>query len=241
MRRVLQTRTGAPNGNCTAACLASIFKVPLDEVPDPRWPDDILWSEGQDKILTRRGHLARETRAQAFQDFLARYGVYSLNVKFDDLNGFLLAIPNFHEHLHLRFGGHVVAVQGVPAAGRNVEADAVDLEPLDHLVRPPPRERLRVCHAADFTHPPTPLGDFSTITYSDFDPSENTPSWTGLDRVPYKYPLSLSVLSIIHFLIFSAPKTVHSGGLQYKSLSNPVQFRVNTFPLNTLQPGHPPK
>ena len=90
MRRVLQTRTGAPNGNCTAACLASIFEVPLDEVPDPRWPDDILWSEGQEKTLTRRGHLARETRAQAFQDFLARYGVYSLNVKFDDLNGFLV-------------------------------------------------------------------------------------------------------------------------------------------------------
>ena len=50
--------------------LASIFEVPLDEVPDPRWPDDILWREGQEKTLTARGHLARETRAQAFPGLL---------------------------------------------------------------------------------------------------------------------------------------------------------------------------
>ena len=51
------------------------------------------------------------------------------------------------------------------------------------------------------------MGDFSTITYSDFDPSENTPSVTGWHRLPYKYPFCLSVLSIIHFLFISASKT----------------------------------
>ena len=86
-----------------------------------------------------------------------------------------------------------------------------------------------------------PAGDFPKITYSDFDPSENTPSGTDRDRVPYKYPFCLSVLSIIHFLFISAPKPDDLGGLQYKSLSHPVPKPASTFPLNTLQPGHPPK
>ena len=93
MRRVLQTRTGVPDGNCTAACLASIFEVPLDKVPDPRWPADIPWREGQDKgqdKITPRAKLAVEKRGQVFQDFLARYGLYSINVKTDGPGGFLL-------------------------------------------------------------------------------------------------------------------------------------------------------
>ena len=80
MLRVLQTRSGAPDGNCTAACFASIFEVPLDEVPDPRWPADIPWREGQGKTLTPRGDRATEAAAVEFCDFVARYGVYSLNI-----------------------------------------------------------------------------------------------------------------------------------------------------------------
>lgn len=29
-----QTKFGYPNGNCLAACLASIFEIPIDNVPD---------------------------------------------------------------------------------------------------------------------------------------------------------------------------------------------------------------
>ncbi len=84
MRRVLQTRVGAPAGNCTAACYASIFEVQLDAVPDPRWPDNIPWSEGQDKTLTTRGRLAREAYSNPFQDFVGSYGLFPLTVGFDN-------------------------------------------------------------------------------------------------------------------------------------------------------------
>lgn len=43
MRRVMQTRTGFPDGNCLAACLASIFEIDIESVPDfgvgPEWYD----------------------------------------------------------------------------------------------------------------------------------------------------------------------------------------------------------
>lgn len=34
MRRILQTKFGAEEGNCFAACLASLFPVELEDVPD---------------------------------------------------------------------------------------------------------------------------------------------------------------------------------------------------------------
>lgn len=77
MHKILQTRTGAPHGNCHMACLASVFEVPLDAVPDHRWPDDVPWQEAQDATLTSRGQAVRDARYQLFQDWLAARGLTS--------------------------------------------------------------------------------------------------------------------------------------------------------------------
>jgi hypothetical protein len=39
---VIQARTGAPHGNCYAACVATILECGLDDIPDVRWPDGPL-------------------------------------------------------------------------------------------------------------------------------------------------------------------------------------------------------
>ena len=40
MKPVFQTKFGVPEGNCFAACLASVFEIELDEVPDFGIADD---------------------------------------------------------------------------------------------------------------------------------------------------------------------------------------------------------
>lgn len=43
---VKQTRIGYPGGNCFAACVASVFEVPLESLPDlpmEKWASDELW------------------------------------------------------------------------------------------------------------------------------------------------------------------------------------------------------
>ena len=49
-------------------------------------------------------------------------------------------------------------------------------------------------------------GDFSRITYSDFDTRENTPYGTVRHSLSYKYPFFQIVLIIIHFLFFYPQK-----------------------------------
>jgi hypothetical protein len=54
MRRIHQTTFGCPGGNCLAACLASIFKIELDEVPD-FGIDDGWYSRFRDFMIGRFG------------------------------------------------------------------------------------------------------------------------------------------------------------------------------------------
>lgn len=57
MKPVMMTKFGMPRGNCFQACLASIFEVPLADVPEPNW-DEIgsdEWAEPFRAWLARRG------------------------------------------------------------------------------------------------------------------------------------------------------------------------------------------
>lgn len=75
MIKVLQTRTGAPHGNCHAACIASILELPLTSVPDHIWPDDVPWREAQDgPQQTARGLAVRTERSDVFQAFYETRG-----------------------------------------------------------------------------------------------------------------------------------------------------------------------
>jgi len=46
MKKVFQTKFGYPNGNCHAACLASIFELNIDDIPDfgkrSNWYDNFI-------------------------------------------------------------------------------------------------------------------------------------------------------------------------------------------------------
>ena len=78
------------------------------------------------------------------------------------------------------------------------------------------------------------------ITYSDFDTPKNTPFGTGWDRVPYKYPFTRSVLSIIHFLFFTPVLPTKKQNIG-ESLSHPVPKTPKSILLNTLTPWTPPR
>lgn len=139
MRRVLQTRTGAPHGNCTAACYASIFEVPLSEVPDPRWPDDVPWQEGQDETLTKRG-----LQYQVFQDWLGGFGLRSLRIACDGslfILGYAIGMvinPRSIPHAVVCYNGKVA--QPAPGFLRRRGARPRSLHP----VRPGAREAVVV-------------------------------------------------------------------------------------------------
>ena len=53
MKPVKQTKLGPPDGNCFAACVASIFEVPLDDVPNFIETDN--WQNALDEWLNERG------------------------------------------------------------------------------------------------------------------------------------------------------------------------------------------
>lgn len=69
MKPVDQTKFGKPEGNCYAACLASIFEVPIEECPDY---SDIAWGDDND-FATAEGAAEWQRRTN---EFLARFGVY---------------------------------------------------------------------------------------------------------------------------------------------------------------------
>lgn len=79
MNKVLQTRQGAPHGNCHMACLASIFEVSIEDVPDHPWPEDVAWQEAQDgPQQTERGRRVRDERYEIFQAWLAERNLTSV-------------------------------------------------------------------------------------------------------------------------------------------------------------------
>lgn len=48
MKPVDQTKFGVPEGNCTAACVASILEIPLDSIPCGYVGDGSGWNESGD-------------------------------------------------------------------------------------------------------------------------------------------------------------------------------------------------
>jgi hypothetical protein len=55
MIKVEQTRTEIGKGNCFQACLASIFEIPIEEVPDWNRNGETRWLDLYDKWLAERG------------------------------------------------------------------------------------------------------------------------------------------------------------------------------------------
>lgn len=53
MIRVEQTILTPPDGNCFAACVASILELPLDEVPNYQSAEDGWWHEWQEWLAPR--------------------------------------------------------------------------------------------------------------------------------------------------------------------------------------------
>lgn len=57
MKAVYQTKFGEPEGNCFAACLASLLEINIDDVPDfsPQPDDKLLWFEKANIFLRTYG------------------------------------------------------------------------------------------------------------------------------------------------------------------------------------------
>ena len=114
MRPVLQTRFGAPHGNCAATCYALMLEVPLSEFPDPQWPADVPWKEGKDGTLTKRGERERVKRWQEFQDYLAGFGLRSIRLTCDGslfIPGYAIGAvvnPRSVNHAVVCYNGNVV-------------------------------------------------------------------------------------------------------------------------------------
>lgn len=107
MIKVIQTRTGAPEGNCEAACYASIFELSIDGVPDPRWPSDVPWQEAQDgPQQTEAGRAVRQSRYEVFDAWLAARGLTMLAIA---------VTPGCYIPKGYAIGG-VTNVRGVPHA-----------------------------------------------------------------------------------------------------------------------------
>lgn len=68
MRPVHQTKFGRPDGNCFAACVASVFEIPIEDAPD--------LSAGEQRGL----HWL-----QVVQEWLAPRGLWYCDVKFDGI------------------------------------------------------------------------------------------------------------------------------------------------------------
>lgn len=52
MKLVMQTKFGYPDGNCLAACLASIFEIDIEDIPDFGY-DKHWWKRFRDWMLER--------------------------------------------------------------------------------------------------------------------------------------------------------------------------------------------
>ena len=54
MKKVFQTKFGKPDGNCFAACLASILELPIEEIPDYKQPEG-RWFRNYRKWIKQYG------------------------------------------------------------------------------------------------------------------------------------------------------------------------------------------
>jgi hypothetical protein len=83
VKPVDQTRLGFPEGNCFAACLASLMEIPLDQVPsvmgmDPEVP--AWWPLHLDRWLSRYGLYGLYFVVQPSHiDIAALHGIYTNN------------------------------------------------------------------------------------------------------------------------------------------------------------------
>lgn len=75
MKKVHQSRSGIPHGDCTRACIASVLELPLEEVPDPHWPEGVTFKPG-----TPESETAVKKMYQVWLDWLAKYNLALISV-----------------------------------------------------------------------------------------------------------------------------------------------------------------
>lgn len=102
MKPVYQTTFGEPNGNCFAACVASLLEIPIEQVPEFMHKDGKLNWNWYDE----------------FRDWLLQYGYTPLMLNNDDpgwitaLKGahYLMGVKGSHGRMHsvIGFNGEVV-------------------------------------------------------------------------------------------------------------------------------------
>lgn len=73
MKRVKQTKFGPVEGNCFAACIASLLEVPIEEVPIDPSPEN-WWNTAQD-YLRHKNLFFLEVRI----DVAKQYPLYAMN------------------------------------------------------------------------------------------------------------------------------------------------------------------
>lgn len=83
MKPTRQTRQGAPQGNCYAACIASIFELPLSAVPDPRWPPSVPWEGAWEEGATEEQKLVIQRIASEWDQWRAARGLAAFTLAAD--------------------------------------------------------------------------------------------------------------------------------------------------------------
>lgn len=103
MRKISQSRSGIPHGDCTRACIASILELSLEDVPDPRWPADVEFKRG-----TPESEAALKAAYQIWLDWLAKYNLALVCV----LPGGWFPRPYYIAGVQSPRGPHHVVAQG---------------------------------------------------------------------------------------------------------------------------------
>lgn len=78
---VYQTNFSVPGGNCLQACLASLFELPLEEVPDfANLGSDDWWTQCQDWCYKKFGVYPIHTHLAGSRDATMLHGYYLITL-----------------------------------------------------------------------------------------------------------------------------------------------------------------
>lgn len=160
---IYQTRTGAPDGNCYAACVATIFGVSLDEIDTDarRWPRDVPWwapnTAGTPEQRTAQGRIE-----ESWARFFAGYGVTALRLDWRTPRGVTIGMVE-----NVRGIGHaVVCFDGAIVFDPNPLQDSYECRVVDHEVYVSV-DPIQQC--SDVLHDPDNAGDED----ADYDPEDD--------------------------------------------------------------------